>query len=86
MKTYKVTLHIAASSPQELEEKLQAFQDLQDHLSHGDFIQAATVVVENPALIEFIKGSTRRRARIVLGRLFIHCPKSFYPFRITLKP
>ncbi|RMG78160.1 MAG: hypothetical protein D6707_10265 [Bacteroidetes bacterium] len=55
MKTYKVTLHIAASSPQELEEKLQAFQDLQDHLSHEDFIQAATVVVENPALIEFIK-------------------------------
>jgi hypothetical protein len=55
MKTYKVTLHIAASSPQELEEKLQAFQNLQDHLSHEDFIQAATVVVENPALIEFIK-------------------------------
>mgnify|MGYP001358630738 CR=1 FL=1 len=55
MKTYKVTLHIAANSPQELEEKLQAFQDLQDHLSHEDFIQAATVVVENPALIEFIK-------------------------------
>lgn len=56
MKTFKINLEIQANNPEELEEKLQAFQDLQDNLSHDDFMQAVDVVVENPELIEFIKG------------------------------
>lgn len=55
MKTYKIALQIKANSQTELEEKLQAFQDLQDHLSHDDLLQAVEVVVENPELVDFIK-------------------------------
>lgn len=53
--TYKINLSIEANSPDQLQEKLQAFQDLQDNLSHEDFISATEVVVENPELVEFIK-------------------------------
>ncbi len=55
MKTYKIALQIKANSQGELEEKLQAFQDLQDHLSHDDLLQAVEVIVENPELVDFIK-------------------------------
>mgnify|MGYP000592633205 CR=1 FL=1 len=55
MKNYKIALQIQASSQTELEEKLQAFQDLQDHLSHEDLLQSVEVIVENPELVDFIK-------------------------------
>lgn len=55
MKTYKINLEIEANDQQELEEKLQAFQDLTDNLKHEDLIQAVDVVVENPEIVDFIK-------------------------------
>lgn len=55
MKTYKINLEIEANDQQELEEKLQAFQDLTDNLNHEDLIQAVDVVVENPEIVDFIK-------------------------------
>ena len=55
MKTYKVSIEVEAEDTQQLEEKLQAFQDLQDNLQHDDLVQAVDVVVENPDIVEFIK-------------------------------
>lgn len=55
MKTYKINLSIEAKDQEELQEKLQAFQDLQDNLNHEDLLSAVDVVVENPELVEFIK-------------------------------
>lgn len=55
MKTYTVTLSIEAESTEQLEEKLQAFQDLIDNMEHDDLVQAVEVVVENPEIVEFIK-------------------------------
>ncbi len=55
MKKFKITLEIEAQDEAQLEEKLQAFQDLQDNLSHEDMVQAVDVVVENPEIVEFIK-------------------------------
>lgn len=55
MKTYKVNLEIQAQSPDQVGEKLQAFQDLQDNLEHEDFMQAVEVIVMNPDIIDFIK-------------------------------
>lgn len=55
MKNYKVQLEIEAENPEQVEEKLQAFQDLQDNLEHDDLIQAVDVVVENPEIVAFIK-------------------------------
>ena len=55
MKTYKVNLEIEANSAEEVQEKLQAFQDLQDNLEHDDLLQAVEVVVDNPEVVEFIK-------------------------------
>lgn len=55
MKTYKVALQVEAESPEQLEEKLQAFQDLQDHLDHEDLMQATDMLIENPDIVDFIK-------------------------------
>ena len=55
MKTYPVKINVKANNEAELFERLQAFQDLQDHLSHQDFVQATEVIVQNPALVDFIK-------------------------------
>lgn len=55
MKTYKVNLEIEANSPEEVAEKMQAFQDLQDNLEHEDLIQAVETVVDNPEIVDFIK-------------------------------
>ena len=55
MKKYKINLAIEARNQEQLEEKLQAFQDLVDNLEHDDLIQAVDVVVENPEIIDFIK-------------------------------
>lgn len=55
MKIFSVNLKVHADSPREVEEKLQAFQDLQDHLSHEDFLSAVDVIVDNPHIVEFIK-------------------------------
>ena len=55
MKTYTVNLSIEAENTDQLEEKLQAFQDLMDNMDHDDLVQAVDVVVENPEIIEFIK-------------------------------
>jgi len=55
MTKYKVNLEIAAENQEQLQEKLQAFQDLVDNLEHDDLIQAVDVVVENPELVDFIK-------------------------------
>lgn len=55
MNTYKINLEIKAESKAEVGEKLQAFQDLQDHLAHEDLLQAVEVIVENPEMVDFIK-------------------------------
>ena len=55
MNTYKINLEIRAESREEVSEKLQAFQDLQDHLEHEDLLQAVDVIVENPEMVDFIK-------------------------------
>ncbi|TSE10339.1 hypothetical protein [Aquimarina algiphila] len=55
MKTFNINLNINATDQNELEAKLQAFQDLQDHLDHEDFIAASEVIVEHPEIVEFIK-------------------------------
>lgn len=54
-KQFKVNLTIEAQDEQELNEKLQAFQDLQDNLAHEDLMQAVDMVVENPEIVDFIK-------------------------------
>lgn len=55
MRTFKVNLDIEAGSPEEVAEKLQAFQDLQDNLEHEDLVQAVDMIVENPEIVDFIK-------------------------------
>ena len=55
MTKYKVSLEIEAENQEQLEEKLQAFRDLQDHLKHDEFLQAVDVVVEHPEIVDFIK-------------------------------
>jgi hypothetical protein len=55
MKKFKTLVNITAENPEQVEEKLQAFQDLQDNLEHEDLLQAVDVVVDNPEIIEFIK-------------------------------
>lgn len=48
-------LEITAKNEEELHEKLQAFEDLQNNLPHDDLIQAANLLVEQPDLVDFIK-------------------------------
>lgn len=55
MNTYKISLTVAATDKEQLNEKLQAFQDLQDHLQHDELIQAVDVIVEHPEIVDFIK-------------------------------
>ncbi|WP_103071862.1 hypothetical protein [Aquimarina sediminis] len=55
MKNYKISLTVPALDKEQLQEKLQAFQDLQDHLEHEDFIASTTIIVEHPDIIDFIK-------------------------------
>lgn len=55
MEIFKVTLAVKATDKEQVSEKLQAFQDLQDHLQHDDFIQAVEVIVDNPKIVTFIK-------------------------------
>ena len=52
---YKVKLTVEADSPDQVKEKMQAFQDLQTNLEHEDFLQAVEMIVEHPDLVEFIK-------------------------------
>ena len=52
---FTVNLEIEANDKAALQEKLQAFQDLQDHLSHADLVSSVEVIVENPEIVEFIK-------------------------------
>ena len=57
MKNYNVNIDIEAESPEQVQEKLQGFQDLMDiqDLDHEDLMQAIEVIVENPNIITFIK-------------------------------
>ncbi|MEW7279728.1 hypothetical protein ABW636_14135 [Aquimarina sp. 2201CG1-2-11] len=55
MNNYKVTIEVKANDKEQLTEKLQAFQDLQDHLEHEDFISSVDVIVDNPEIVEFVK-------------------------------
>jgi hypothetical protein len=52
---YKIKLTVEAESQEQLQEKMQAFQDLQSNLEHEDFLQAVEMIVEHPDLVEFIK-------------------------------
>ncbi len=52
---YKINLEIEAETPEQVQEKLQAFQDLQDNMEHEDFLQSVDVIVENPEIVQFIK-------------------------------
>ena len=54
-KIFKINLDIEADSQEEVTEKLQAFQDLQDNLEHEDLLQAVDTIVENPEIVDFIK-------------------------------
>lgn len=55
MKTFNINLSLQANNENELTEKLQAFQDLQDHLEHDDFMASTEIIVEHPEIIDFIK-------------------------------
>ena len=55
MENFKVNLEVRAENAEQVEEKLQAFQDLQDSMNHEDMLQAVDLVVENPEMVEFIK-------------------------------
>ena len=55
MTKYNISLEIEAENQEQLEEKLQAFQDLQDHMEHEELLQAVDVVVEHPEIVNFIK-------------------------------
>ncbi len=55
MKNFNISLTVIAENEVQLQEKLQAFQDLQDHLEHDDFIASTTIIVEHPDIIDFIK-------------------------------
>ena len=55
MKNFKVHLEIEAENTDQLEEKLQAFQDLRDNMEHDDLVAAVEVVVENPEIVAFVK-------------------------------
>ena len=52
---YRINIEVEAANQQELEAKLQAFQDLQDNMEHEDFIDAVDLIVDNPEIISFIK-------------------------------
>ena len=45
---YKIRLAVEAESEEQLKEKIQAFQDLQDNLEHEDLLQAVEMIVEHP--------------------------------------
>lgn len=55
MKTYNIKLTLKAANEVQLTEKLQAFQDLQDHLQHEDLVTSVEVIVAHPEIVEFIK-------------------------------
>jgi len=55
MKIYKVKLTVEAENQEQLNEKMQAFQDLQSNLPHEDFLQAVEIIVEHPEIVDFIK-------------------------------
>ena len=55
MNIYKVKLHVEANNPQQVKEKMQAFQDLQNNLEHEDLLQAVDIIVEHPEIVDFIK-------------------------------
>ncbi len=55
MEAFKINLTVKAENKEQLAEKLQAFQDLNDALSHEDFINSVDVIVENPEVVEFVK-------------------------------
>ncbi|PHQ85482.1 MAG: hypothetical protein COB65_02935 [Thalassobium sp.] len=52
---YKIKLTVDADNEKQLQEKMQAFQDLQSNLEHEDLLQAVEMIVEHPDLVEFIK-------------------------------
>ena len=55
MKVYSISQSVEAKDEAQLKEKLQAFKDLNDNLSHDDFVGAVEVIVSNPEIVEFIK-------------------------------
>ena len=55
MNIYKVKLTVEAKNQEQLQEKMQAFQDLQTNLTHEDFLQAVEIIVEHPEIVDFIK-------------------------------
>ena len=55
METYRINIEVKAANQEQLEEKLQAFQDLQDNMEHDDFVDAANIIVDHPEIIAFIK-------------------------------
>ena len=77
-KKYKVNLVIEADDQEQLEEKLQAFQDLQDNLEHDDLVQAVDIVVENPAMVEFIKDVAPEEGQSLSMIDFISIAKKAY--------
>ena len=55
MKNFNISLTVQAENEEQLVEKLQAFQDLQNQIDHDDLVATTAVIVEHPEIIEFIK-------------------------------
>lgn len=55
MKNYAVEINIAAETSEEVEEKLQGFAELQQMMSHEDFIQIVEFLKEHPDTLNQIK-------------------------------
>lgn len=54
-KTYKISINVKAANELELEEKMQAFEDMQTYLSHEDMLAAVDVLMDHPNIVPFIK-------------------------------
>ena len=52
---YNIKLEVEAENKEQLAEKLQAFQDLQDNLEHDDLMTSVDVIVDNPEVVDFVK-------------------------------
>lgn len=81
MKSYNVNLEVTAEDIEHVEEKLQAFQDLQDNLTHEDLVSAVDVIVENPELVEFIKEVVPEEGReLSISDYLVIAKKAFQKF------
>jgi hypothetical protein len=78
---YRVKLTVEADNQEQLAEKMQAFQDLQNNLNHEDLMQAVDMIVEHPDLVEFIKEvAPKGDEELSLGDYITIARKAFQKF------